>query len=99
MYRYDYLALLDIDEAIVPLKFDSWNSIMADAESADYSSYCFRNVYFMDEMLQQRNGGPFKGTVICIILDLFITYQNSDIPPYLHMLQHVAKMYRPVGIR
>ena len=38
------------------------------------ASYNFRNVYFMDEMLETHEHGHFK-----------------DIPPYLHMLQHVYR--------
>jgi hypothetical protein len=38
------------------------------------ASYNFRNVYFMDEMLNSNEHGHFK-----------------DIPPYLHMLQHVFR--------
>ena len=43
------------------------------------ASYNFRNVYFMDEMLRANEPSGFF----------------KDIPPYLHMLQHV---YRLVGI-
>ena len=43
------------------------------------ASYNFRNVYFMDEMLRANEPSGFF----------------KDIPPYLHMLQHV---YRFVGI-
>ena len=44
------------------------------------ASYNFRNVYFMDEMLRANEPSGFF----------------KDIPPYLHMLQHV---YRFVGIQ
>merc|ERR1719215_2156197 len=48
IYRYEYIALLDIDEVIMPLKNEnraSWN---------------FRNVYFMDEMLDAHEHQHFK---------------------------------------
>ena len=82
MYRYEYIALLDIDEVIMPIKQDNWADMMKDVVEASLkvknetrASFNFRNVYFMDEMLEahQPNGG-FK-----------------DIPPYLHMMQHVYR--------
>ena len=39
------------------------------------ASYNFRNVYFMDEMLRANEPSGFF----------------KDIPPYLHMLQHVYR--------
>jgi len=84
MYRYEYVALLDIDEVIMPLKHTNWADMMEDAIKASLkvknesrASYNFRNVYFMDDMLETNEHGHFK-----------------DIPPYLHMLQHV---YRSVN--
>lgn len=59
MYRYEYLALLDIDELIVPTAKDNWADMMTDVVEASLkvknftrASYNFRNVYFMDEMLE-----------------------------------------------
>ncbi|XP_023326460.1 uncharacterized protein LOC111699919 [Eurytemora carolleeae] len=81
MYRYEYVALLDIDEVIMPLQHNSWQDMMEEVIKASLkvknesrASYNFRNVYFMDEMLESNNHGHFK-----------------DIPPYLHMLQHVYR--------
>lgn len=82
MYRYEYIALLDIDEVIMPIKQDNWEDMMKDVvasalkvKNETRASFNFRNVYFMDEMLEahQPNGG-FK-----------------DVPPYLHMMQHVYR--------
>jgi len=84
MYRYDYVALLDIDEVIMPLNHSNWEEMMEEVvkqslkiKNETRASYNFRNVYFMDEMLESNEHGHFK-----------------DIPPYLHMLQHV---YRSVN--
>ena len=44
------------------------------------SSYNFRNVYFMDEMLEANRGDEAPGGGFF-----------PDIPQYLHMLQHVYR--------
>jgi len=81
MYRYEYIALLDIDEVIMPLQHKNWSQLMdavivesLKVKNESRASYNFRNVYFMDEMLETHEHGHFK-----------------DIPPYLHMLQHVYR--------
>jgi len=48
----------------------------AQLKNESRASYNFRNVYFMDEMLDSNEHGHFK-----------------DIPPYLHMLQHVFRSF------
>lgn len=82
MYRYEYIALLDIDEVIVPKQQDGWAAMMEDVVKASLkvknetrASFNFRNVYFMDEMLTAHEpSGTFK-----------------DVPPYMHMMQHVYR--------
>ena len=49
MYRYKYIALLDIDEIIIPKNFSNWKEMMNQLE-ANKTSYVFRNTYFIDEM-------------------------------------------------
>ena len=77
--RYEYIALLDIDEVIMPLKHDNWADMMEEVikgslkiKNETRASWNFRNVYFMDEMLDIHEPDHF-----------------SDIPDYLHMMQHV----------
>ena len=79
--RYEYIALLDIDELIVPIRHNSWADMMKEVvdnslkiKNETRASYNFRNIYFMDEMLDHHQPGHFK-----------------DIPPYLHMMQHVFR--------
>lgn len=54
---YQYLALLDIDEIIMPLKHHNWFGLMQEVESLSLSeqnysraSYNVRNVYFFDDL-------------------------------------------------
>jgi hypothetical protein len=82
IYRYQYVALLDIDEVIMPLKRDNWVDMMRDVEEEalkthndSRASVNFRNAYFLDEMLDAHQPGGFF----------------RDIPPYLHMMQHVYR--------
>jgi len=81
LYRYDYIALLDIDEVITPIKHNNWADMMEEVIQASLkvknetrASWNFRNVYFMDEMLDAHEHQHFK-----------------DIPEYLHMMQHVYR--------
>jgi len=81
MYRFEYIALLDIDEVIMPLKHNNWDDMMKEViqkslkvKNETRASWNFRNVYFMDEMLDANEHQHFK-----------------DIPEYLHMMQHVYR--------
>lgn len=79
LYTYEYIALLDIDEVIMPIKFMSWKELMDTVlvkalklKNETRASYNVRNVYFLDDLLHDH--GWFK-----------------DIPKYMHMLQHVYR--------
>lgn len=79
MYMYDFLALLDIDEVIMPKMDMNWADLMKrvhtkalKVKNETYPSYNVRNVYFLDA--HQHEHGWYR-----------------DIPKYLHMLQHVYR--------
>ncbi|BES91209.1 DUF23 [Nesidiocoris tenuis] len=79
LYSYEYIALLDIDEVIMPVKSSSWRELMdtvlvkaRQIKNETRASYNVRNVYFLDDLLHSH--GWFK-----------------DIPQYMHMLQHVYR--------
>lgn len=79
MYEYKYIALLDIDEVIMPIDGTTWKGLMDKAlpkalkiNKEERASYNVRNVYFLDDLLH--NHGWFK-----------------EIPRYMHMLQHVYR--------
>lgn len=79
LYKYKYIALLDIDEVIMPLRWRTWKELM-DAVVAKAlavrnetrASYNVRNVYFLDDLIHEH--GWFK-----------------TVPRYMHMLQHVYR--------
>ena len=87
---YDYVAILDIDEVIMPINATSWRELMDvvvrksstdDATApSPYSSYVFRNVYFWDD-----NG-------VSNLEDW-----EPDIPMYMHMLRHVYRSANYTG--
>lgn len=59
MYQYKYIALLDIDEVIIPLQGDTWKELMdvvvpkaTRNNRRKRDSFNFRNVYFLDDLLQ-----------------------------------------------
>lgn len=79
LYTYKYIALLDIDEVIMPLNAMSWEDLMDTVESKSLAiknetraSYNVRNVYFLDDLIHSH--GWF-----------------NDVPKYMHMLQHVYR--------
>lgn len=79
LYTYKYIALLDVDEVIMPINTASWKELMDIVERKSLeirnetrASYNVRNVYFLDDLIH--NHGWFK-----------------NIPKYMHMLQHVYR--------
>lgn len=79
LYQYEYIALLDIDEVIMPMKVANWKELMVlvdqksrQSKNDSRASYNFRNIYFLDDMMHGHNWFP-------------------GIPKYLHMLQHVYR--------
>ena len=92
IYQYKYIALLDIDEVIMPLgNASNWSELMRNVEEASLrtknttrASYNFRNIYFMDEFLgehMKQRGGDLDAS------DL----ELDDIPDHMHMLRHVYR--------
>ena len=86
MYKYKYIALLDIDEAIVPLgKLAKWSKLMEIVEleglkekNESKASYSFQNINFVDEMTNYR-----------------LKYRDhkelEGIPNFLHILRNVYR--------
>jgi len=79
LYTYEYIALLDIDEVIMPVNTMSWQELMdvvlteaRDAKNNISASFRLRNVYFFGDLIEVH--GWFK-----------------TIPRYMHMLQHVYR--------
>lgn len=104
LYSFKYLALLDIDEIIMPLGEEtSWSSLMKNVETLslrqqNYSraSYNFRNVYFFDDLSkQQKNKIKLKTTPSYRTTDEYLSrdqdINDEPVPSYLHMMQHVYR--------
>jgi hypothetical protein len=79
LYSYNYIALLDIDEVIMPIKSRTWKELMdvvlvkaLAKRNETRASYNVRNVYFLDDLIHEH--GWFK-----------------TMPRYMHMLQHVYR--------
>ena len=56
LFRYDYIAILDIDEVIVPrFPHRNWHDIMANLTAGGkYSYYYFLNYYLLEETLERK---------------------------------------------
>lgn len=85
LYSYDYLALLDIDEVIMPLQHANWSELMKEVQHRSFpeknytrASYNVRNVYFLDDLGQDEEQMRHEA-------------HEEGIPRYLHMLQHVYR--------
>jgi hypothetical protein len=79
LYTYEYIALLDIDEVILPVNTMSWQEMMdvvlpkaRAAAKKSPGSYRVQNTYFFNQLIDDH--GWFK-----------------DIPHYMHMLQYVYR--------
>lgn len=86
MYRYEYIALLDIDEVIMPIEHNNWSELMdhvvklaLKVKNETRASYNFRNVYFIDEMLEAHLQSGSAPAML------------KDIPNYMHMARHVYR--------
>lgn len=65
MYEYEYIALLDVDEVIMPVQDTTWQELMKRVLAKAFkirnetrASYNVRNVYFLDDLLHSH--GYFK---------------------------------------
>ena len=88
MYKYKYIALLDLDEAIVPLgNLTSWSELIKIVETdslkenVSMAAYNFQNINFVDEMTTNK-----------------LKYMNNseldEIPQDLHILRNVYREHR-----
>ncbi|XP_075157503.1 uncharacterized protein LOC142230760 [Haematobia irritans] len=79
MYRFNYVAVIDVDEIPMPLgNYSTWPELMQYGERITnpnckhFASYCFRCIYFP----QYPERSPF----------------SPDIPEYFYMMQHVYRV-------
>lgn len=74
MYEYDYIALLDVDEVIMPVQDNTWQELMKNRvlpkafkiKNETRASYNVRNVYFLDDLLHD----AFKDTPQLVSFEL-----------------------------
>ena len=78
MFRYDYIAVVDIDEVIMPQQHNSWHEMIKEinkktpVELNNISTFVFRHALFQDE----------EGEKLEV---------EEDIPVWLHMMNHVYR--------
>ena len=79
MYRYEYITLLDTDEVIVPTNHSNWSDLMKD----------------LVRTTGNKTSWAFRNVYF---FDDFLEKNEGghipDIPPYLHMMQHVYRSDR-----
>ena len=75
LYSFKYLALLDIDEIIMPLKYENWSDLMGEVEEMSFktrnqtkASYNVRNAYFLDDLTKLGSEGKFNFKLIIITI-------------------------------
>jgi len=90
LYSYDYIALMDTDEVILPKQVATWGELIDDivpkaltkakkSNSRVASSYNFRNVYFWDNVHVENSADEKDES------------EAASFPGYMHMLQHVQR--------
>jgi len=79
MYSYEYIAVFDIDEVIIPVKTKDWRELLdvviaksLQLNNKSSAGYEVRNVFFMDDVNHAHDW-------------------SASIPKYMHMLQHVNR--------
>ena len=80
MYRYNYIALLDLNELIVPHgKLNLWWEMVSKLEEITKSrvrdAFVFRNVFFFDEHNKKKSPKPI----------------SKDVPKYLYFFNHLYR--------
>ena len=88
--RFKYIAILDIDEVIVPQKHASWPAMMEDLVNASHPNtigWHFRHTYFLNGMTKDKT----KTRVVEEDMTGEIPAPISDIPEHLHMLNHIFR--------
>ena len=85
MFRYDYIAVVDTDEVIMPLQQNNWSDLIREIKnktpeaSNNISTFVFRNALFLD-----------RNAVV----------GEEAIPSWLHMMNHVDRSFKhfPPGV-
>ena len=77
MFRYDYIAVVDTDEVIMPLQHNNWKDLIREIKrktpeaSNNISTFVFRHALFLDKEGEEE--------------------VEKDIPEWLHMMNHVYR--------
>ena len=85
MFRYDYIAIVDVDEVIMPLQHNNWNDLFREINrktpeaSNNTSSFLFRHALFMDKEEEEEE----EDAVV-----------KEEIPEWFHMMNHVYRSVR-----
>ena len=76
MYKYQYIALLDVDEVIIPKNVSSWGELITSLKKnkSVRSSHCFQNIYFLDDMTKSNE--KVKADVFLVLI--LIKFSLSD---------------------
>ena len=88
LFRYDYIAVVDIDEVIMPLQHNNWSALIREIRrktpevSDNISTFVFRHALFLDEQENKE------------IKEVEDEKEEQEIPVWLHMLSHVNRSVR-----
>ena len=84
VFRYEYIAVIDIDEVIMPLQHNNWNDMFREIKrttpeaSNNISTFVFRHALFMDKEEKEVDDVVMK----------------ENIPEWLHMMNNVYRSVR-----
>ena len=91
-YRFKYIAILDVDEVIVPKKHNSWSALMEHLwKESDPNTigWYFRHVYFLDGMTKE----PKTSEHLHMLNHIFRSAKHSTGELSLHT-GNLFKMFR-----
>merc|ERR1739844_78754 len=87
IYRYDYIAVVDSDEVIMPRQHKNWNDMIREIKrktslaSENISTLVFIHALFLDEEKNEEE-------------DAAVKLAEEDIPELLHIINHLNRSVR-----
>lgn len=77
MYNYEYLVVMDVDEILIPVQLYTWQELVAEVRRQVPPESVTQSFFAFNVLFYDDDTHP--------------TDRYRDIPPYLHMLQHVLR--------
>ena len=93
--RYDWIALLDVDEVIVPRKHNSWAEMMAEVglQAKNHSHLSRISIFQVGPQAKDKSSWNFRNIYFFDNMTENLAGLNlhKDVPSAMHMMNHVYR--------